>query len=70
MYPFVRKTFNRDVELHQDNDPKHNSIKCRAALDNLDINWVKKFNYLINYNFILKCYSIIKRSDHHQNHQI
>jgi hypothetical protein len=68
--PFVRKTFNSDVELHQDNDPKHNSIRCRAALDNNDINWVKKFNYLINYNLILKFYSIIKRSDHHQNHQI
>jgi hypothetical protein len=48
MYPFVRKTFNNDVELHQDNDPKHNSIRCRAALDNHDINWVNKFNYLIN----------------------
>jgi hypothetical protein len=42
MTPFVRKTFNDDVQLHQDNDPKHTSVKCRAALDHADIKWVRK----------------------------
>lgn len=26
--------------LHQDNDPKHNSLKCRSSLDDLNIRWV------------------------------
>ena len=42
MTPFVRKTFNDDVQLHQDNDPKHTSVKFRAALDNADIQWVRE----------------------------
>ena len=50
MTPFVRKTFNDDVQLHQDNDPKHTSVKCRAALDNADIQWVRKIIilYILN----------------------
>ena len=30
------------MSLHQDNDPKHNSKICQAALENLDINWVNR----------------------------
>ena len=40
MTPFVRKTLNENVQLHQDNDPKHASVKCRAALDHAEIEWV------------------------------
>jgi hypothetical protein len=52
MTPFVRKTFAGDVQLHQDNDPKHNSIKCRAALDYADINWVINTKRLKKFLFI------------------
>ena len=41
MTPFVRKTFNENVQLHQDNDPKHNSKLCQEFYSRNQINWIR-----------------------------
>ena len=40
MFPFVAEKYNYEIQLHQDNDSKHNSKLCNASLKNLGINWV------------------------------
>ena len=41
MFPFVASTYkNNNINLHQDNDPKHKSNLCLTALEELHIDWV------------------------------
>ena len=39
--PFKAENYAVLMNLHQDNDIKHNSNICKAALELHDINWVK-----------------------------
>jgi hypothetical protein len=42
LVPYCAEHFNvTDAILHQDNDPKHTSVICREALNNIGINWIK-----------------------------
>ena len=40
LLPFIASNHPFDCKLHQDNDTKHNSLKCRRALERLGIKWV------------------------------
>ena len=42
LVPFMADKGGKILYLHQDNDPKHNSLKCRSILEEFNINWVSK----------------------------
>lgn len=51
LFPYLAEHFNQnEAILHQDNDPKHNSILCRETLTAFGVNWVVKFTLKIKIN--------------------
>ncbi|CAF1083718.1 unnamed protein product [Brachionus calyciflorus] len=41
LFPFGARMYDFHFNLHQDNDPKHNSLLCRNFLDLNGVSWIK-----------------------------
>ena len=39
--PFAAAEYDFDCTIHQDNDPKHNSLLCRNLLERFNIEWIR-----------------------------
>jgi hypothetical protein len=46
-FPFMAAKFNFDCIVHQDNDGKHTSNMCTAALNENNVPWVRNFRLFI-----------------------
>jgi hypothetical protein len=40
IFPFSIEKFNGQMNLHQDNDPKHTSKLCIQTMEAFRVNWV------------------------------